>query len=483
MTARAFDAVVIGAGLSGLAAACYLAKEGKRVLVAEARNKIGGACESAALGEGFTVPIGAHALHALDPRMVKELKLAKRGLKFTTRDMALVGLGTGGRHVVIGRDIHDTVRNIAVHSKADAQAWPAFHDTLFALARAMRPLWWEASAPKPLSREMAEELERLKRVSAAAWLDSWFESDVLKATLAFDALSPFEPGSALTLVWRAAQEMCGLQSAVAWPTGGPAAVADALATVAKAAGVDIQTGAEVARIQLHDEAVAGVELASGGTVSAPLVLSSLPRRETLRRLAPSGAAGFETLATLPAQSAVGAAKVLFTLKSLPPFNGMSVPGTARFILADRPEVYAAAWSAARAGRLPDELTVEFVIPTHAEPSLAPLGQHILSAWVRPVPCVMDAAMKTALAAKLLSALDAHASGLARAVAATQVLSPDDIAKRYGHAEDGGADRLLNGNERIMTPIAGLYLCGAEPVAAPSGRAGRLAAALALGASR
>jgi phytoene dehydrogenase-like protein len=301
MTARAFDAVVIGAGISGLAAACYLAKAGKRVLVAEARNKIGGACESAPLGEGFNVPLGVHALHALDPRMVKELKLAKRGLKFAVRDMALVGLGSGGRHVVISRDVHDTVRNIAVHSKADAQAWPEFHGALFTLARAMRPLWWEAAPQKPLSREMADKLETLKRISAAAWLDSWFESDVLKATLAFDALggglSPFEPGSALALVWRAAQEMCGLQGAVAWPTGGPATVADVLATVAKASGVDIQTGAEVARIQLHDEAVAGVELASGGTVSAALVLSSLPRRETLRRLVPSGAAGFETLAS------------------------------------------------------------------------------------------------------------------------------------------------------------------------------------------
>jgi phytoene dehydrogenase-like protein len=492
MSARSFDAVVIGAGVSSLAAAATLAKTGKRVLVVEARNKLGGLCESAPFGEGFQVPIAAHTLYALDPRLVKDMKLAKHGLKFAVRDMALVGLRSGGKHVVITRDVHETARNIAIHSQADAEAWPRYREELFALARALRPRWWEIAPAKALKQAEREMLERLKRVSAAAWLDSWFESDALKATLAFDAadgLSPFEPGSALLLLWRAVQEMSGLQGAVAVPVGGPGALATALAQSAKARGVEIQTGASVARILVQDDIAAGVMLASGETVTASLVFSSLSRRRTLCGLAPSGAAGLETAAALYAERpATAQAKVLLTLTAPPSFNGIAVPNTARFILADKLDSYAAASHAARAGKLPDELTVEFVVPSAAEPALAPPGQHIVSALVRPVPSATATdwdAMKIQLAAKVVAALESHSAGLARHVGAVQVLSPVDIAERTGAREEGLDDtRLLSDwNTRTMTPIPGLYLCGAEPVGAVSGRAGRIAASLALGARR
>jgi len=491
MSARAYDAVVIGAGVNGLVAASYLAKAGRRVLVVEARNKLGGLCETAPLGEGFSVPLAAHALYALDPRMVKELKLARHGLKFAVRDMPLVGLRPGGKHIVIERDVHATVRNIAIHSKADAQAWPRFRRELFALARALRPHWREAAPAKPLAHAAREELERLKRVSAAAWLESRFESNALKATLAFDStaghISPFEPGSALLLVWRAAQEMCGLQGAAAIPLGGPGALVLSLVEAAKASGVEIQTGASVAKLLLQDGRAAGVILASGETVAAHLLLSGLSRRRTLCDLAPTGSAGLETVATLCGERAtLGQAKVVLALNALPAFNGIAVPQTARFILADRLESFAAAGYAARAGQLPDELIVEFVVPSAADPALAPPGQHILSALVRPVPSAAAEgwdAMKVQLAARAVAALESHAGGLARHVGSVRVLGPADLADRYGYDDEGFDDaRMLSDwNTRTMTPLGGLFLCGAsaEPVGAVSGSAGRIAAALAL----
>lgn len=486
MNTRNWDAVVIGAGIDGLTAAAYLARAGKRVVIVEARNRLGGLCETITFHEGFSAPAAAHTLYALDPRVVKELKLAKHGLVFAVRDMALAGLRGAGKHLLIGRDVHATVRNIAVHSQADAAAWPRFRQELFALARAMRPLWWEASPAKALAAADSGKLDRLKRLSAAAWLDSWFESDALKAVLAFDAiadgLTPFEPGSALPLLWRAAQEMCGLQGAVAAPVGGPGALTSALSEAVRALGVEIQTGAQAAALTIDGGSVAGATLATGETLAAGMVLSSLSRRQTLCGLAPAGTAGIEmafALGRTPPRMAQ--AKVLLALSALPAFSGVAMPRQSRFILADRLETYAAACSAAQAGRLPDELTIEFVVPSAADPALAPPGQHIVSALVRPVPVAGWDAMKAPLAARVVAALEPHAGGLARHVVAAQVLTPADAALGSDD-EPGGAGRMLSDwNARVTTPIDGLFLCGAaaEPLSAVSGRAGRIAAGIAL----
>jgi phytoene dehydrogenase-like protein len=466
------DALVIGGGASGLTAAAYLARAGKRVIVAEARNRLGGRCDSSTPLDGFTAPL-THTLYALDPRLVKELKL---NLKFAVRDMALVGLRPDGKHIVLDRD--HAARSIAVHSKADAKAWPHYRRELYSLARQMRSFWWEDGSLSVTH----ERLEKFRRLSAVAYLDTWFESDVLKATLAFDAtqggLSPFEPGSALTLLWRASQEMCGMQGAVASLTGGPQTLVQALAEAAQAAGAEIRTGASVNRILVAGGAAAGAELASGETIAARIVMSSLSRRRTLNGFLPTATAGFAAAYAMDrAAPQTGTAKVSLALTALPVFGGVATPRTGRFILTDRMEVYAAAHAAARAGQLPDEIAIEFVIPTSADPSLAPIGQQMVCALVRPVPVAMTDEMKTQLLVKVAAALARHAQGMH--VAASEVLTPQDIASTYA-ADDERPNVLASWNERLHTPIAGLMLCGEDAV---SGRAARIAAMMAAGAGK
>jgi phytoene dehydrogenase-like protein len=461
MSAR-YGAIVIGGGLNGLVAATYLAKAGHKVLLLEAEESLGGACRATTALTGVRASLGGHVLTALDPRLAKDIGL--RGLKFVVRDLPTVALRQDGHHLVLGRDTHAAARAIAAQSPADADAYRRMHSDVFLLGRAMRPRWWDG-----LSDTFSDALfSRLKATSAASFLSN-FESEPLKAALAFDAGMPFQSGSALALVWRAAQEMCGLQGAMAVPLGGLPAMVEMLITAAQGAGVEIRTEARVAKI-LADSTIAGVTLDSGEEVFGRVILSSLSRRETLLDLAPTGSAGLsETRRLRRSASRTGEASILFLLNAAPDYG---IPN-ARFILADRLDTYAATEIAARDGKLPDELQIEAVVPTATDQSLAPTGQHLLSVRVQGLPLKAEGG-SAELIKRVTAALERHTPHLRERIIGLDVRLP------YAQEPFSSVRLASSYAERIVTPIEGLFLCGmgVEPVNAISGRAGRLAAGIA-----
>jgi phytoene dehydrogenase-like protein len=339
----------------------------------------------------------------------------------------------------------------------------------------------------------AELLDDLSRLSAAAYLDRWFENDVLKAALAFDVfpsgLSPHEQGSALVLIWRYAQASCGRQAAVSQLRGGPGALGSALETAAREAGAELRGSAPVSSIIVKKRRAIGVTLAGGEIIAASAVLSDLDSRETLLGLVPAEAIGFGTAASVPAPSKVAAAQIMLALSGPPPFAGLDrCDLNARLVIAERPEIAAEAKGAALAGLLPDELVIEAMIPTASDPSVAPAGSHVLSVVIPYMPAFIAGgweAKREALRKRALAALESFAPGLKERILAHAVVTPDDMRERFGMAvavSSSPVFRLLATYEaRIRTSIAGLYLCGpsAEPLSELSGRAGRLAAALAL----
>jgi phytoene dehydrogenase-like protein len=486
---EAYDAVVIGAGVNGLAAATYLATAGRKVLVTEARSAPGGLCDNGTFGTDTRYSRAAHALYTLDPRVVKELRLARHGLAFTVRDMPLVGLRPDGKHLTITRDVFGSARNIAIQSEADAQTWTRFRREWYALAYKMRALWWWTDPPGRDVILQDDRIASVARLGSAAWLDFWFESEALKATLAFDAhgQSPLAAGSALLLIWRAAQEMCGLQGAVALPRGGMTSVSAAFVAAAKTAGVDMRTGARVTDILVDDGGdTRGVLLESGEPVAAPLVLSSLSRGRTLSLPSPRSATGFAEKAAFDRRMpGTSVARVTLALDVMPEMSGSKVPATARFIVVERIESLAAAHASAYAGRLPQELTMEVILPAASDPA----GKCLISVLVGPVPAHVEGGwrgLKADLAARVIAALAHYLPGIGRHLVGADIMSPDDARDIYG-ADDafGGAidvQRLLSGwRARVTTPVRGLVLCGpsADPVGAVSGRAGRMAATYAL----
>jgi phytoene dehydrogenase-like protein len=417
-------------------------------------------------------------LRALDPRLVKELKLAKRGLKFSSRDLALAVPRAGGQPALVSRDRHATARSLAALSPADAAAFAAWRSELYALARALRPAWWDgaslAETAAGLKSAQRDLLERLGVTSAACFLAATFESDALKAALAFDVaacgFAPSEPGSALALLWSTSQEMCGLQGAVAIPRGGLGGVVQALNQAAEAAGVELRTGATVSRLTIAGGRLAGVELAAGEQIEAPLVLSTLSRRRTLEGLAPTALIGLGAAQALSrAIMETGSVTLVFGLNRAPDFAG----GLAnrRIVIAERLETYETAFTAARLGQMPQEPVLELILPP-AEGAAEQLASRLmLCVRVWPVP-IGDAFDRDVVVETVTAMIARRAPGFA--AASCDVLPP--------HAAAPSVARLSASAEaRVATPIPGLFLCGGEAEAADaiSGRAARQAAHSAL----
>jgi len=492
----AYDVVVVGGGHNGLVAATYLARGGRRVAVLEARSTLGGPATTEEVRPGFRAPI-ASLVGLMRPEIIRELNLARHGLQFVPFEPAVTSVGEDGRVLRLYNDPAQSAQEIAKFSAKDAESYVKFHDFLVRVAQTLDPLLLRtppdglnmsrgelvyfgrlALRARKLGKWTMGQALRFPQMALRLSLAEWFETELLKATLAVDALigrwaGPWSPGTSFGLLQRFWPAVHG--GVWAFVRGGTSALVDGLAAAARAAGVTIRTDAPVARILTQDGRTTGVQLVSGETVNAAVVASSADAKRTLLKLIDPSELELDVQRKIRhMRSTGGLAKINLALSSLPALKGGDGTPAPRIRFGPTLEYLERAYDDAKYGRVSAEPYVDAVVPTVVDPSLAPPGQHVMSIVAQFAPYALKRGTwkdeKDKFADKVVDRLDALMPGLRRAVLARQVYTPVDLEEKYGlsgghiyHGEMGTDQQMfmrpIPGMGRYRTPIAGLYLCG------------------------
>ncbi len=441
------DIVIVGGGHNALTAAFYLAKAGRKPLLLERRPVVGGCATSEEFAPGYRGATLAHALGPLRPSIVRDMQLERRGVKFVRPDPRLVAVVPDGRALVFSTDPGRTAEAIRPFSAKDAARYPEFCLAMARIGEFLSDLI--DMTPPSIDSPSAGEL--------------W---DLLKTGRKF-------------------------------PAGGPGAVTRAMAEAARKAGAEIRTGAEVRQILVKDGVAAGVLMADGSEIPATTVVSSAdPKRTFLRLIDPIELEpGFITrMRNYRVPGTV--AKINFALRGLPAFRGLS--GDAAASLRGRVHVgpgidyLERAFDASKYGESSAAPYLDIAFPSIADPSIAPVGHHVMSVHMQYVPYTRRAGswngQEDVLAEAALRALENYAPGVSALVEHRQVITPLALEQVYGltggHIYHGelALDQLFTmrptlGWADYGTPIDGLYLCGSgtHPGNGLTGASGRNAA--------
>lgn len=526
-----YDCIIIGAGHNGLVCANYLAAAGWKVLVVERRPVVGGACVTEEPWPGYKVSTAAYVVSLLLPEIERDLELARHGYRVLPRNPSSFTPLENGQYLLLGRDTEFNRKEIAKFSTKDAEAFPRYEALLEHIAEVLEPAlsdtppdvlplpkswrriswgkrirdlrrgWRMYRAMKKLGNDLPEAIEILTG-PARTILDRWFESDVLKATLATDAIiGTFQPisapGTAYVLLHHVMGSAGGARGVWGYVEGGMGRLTNAMAKAARERGVEIRVNAPVEEIQVTGGQVTGVRLTGGEVIHARTVASNLDAHLTFEKLLRAE--------TLPEtfRRAVGridyssaSMKINLAVRELPNFtclpNSNSEPqphhrGTIH--IGATLDYLERAYDDAKYGKASERPVVEMTIPSAVDNTLSPKGHHVISLFVQYAPYQLKQGnwddIKEAFADRCLGEIARYAPNVPASVIHRQVLSPVDLERTFGLT--GGnifqgampihqlySLRPVAGWSDYRTPIKGLYLCGsaAHPGGGVMGACGR-----------
>ncbi len=456
------DAIIVGAGHNGLVAACYLARAGLEVLVLERQPYIGGAAVSRRLYEDFTYSNCSYVCSLLRPEIIRTLELPKYGLQVIPYEGGCTMM-QGGGHLAL-YDNHDALRReIARHSKRDAEAYDRYSRDVMRQCKFIKPLLMR-EPPDPTSfkpRDLKELLYLGKRfhglgeermydtlrfwtMSAADFLDEYFESEIVKAHFAGSsiigtALGPRSPGSAYVLLHHYMGDIDDTVGAWGFARGGMGAITKALGASFEGSGGAIRSAAPVAQILVRNGRASGVALADGEEIHAPLVISNLDVRRTF-------------LDTMDAKDLPDE-----FLRQVKNFKIRGSSGKLNIALDGLPRF------------------LDMLIPSQIDPTMVPDGKHYMSVFVQYCPYELadgpwDAAKRTAFGDTVINTIARHSPNFKELILHAEIRTPWDIENEVGLTEGNifqgelTMDQLLfnrpvPGYAQYRAPVRGVYMCG------------------------
>jgi phytoene dehydrogenase-like protein len=523
-----YDAIVIGGGHNGLAHAAYLARAGRRVLVLERRHVLGGAAVTEEVFPGFRFSVCSYVVSLLRPQIIGELDLRRHGLEVLPLDGTFTPMSNGDSLWRV--DDHDrTRRELARHSRRDAAAYDAYGAAMVEMARFVKPMLDER-APDPFSlrpRDLAglarlgrrfqalpaearHRFVQLMTMSAADFLDQWFETDVLKATMSASGiigtfLGVRSPGTAYVLLHHYMGEIDGVFRSWGFARGGTGAISSAIAAAAVEAGAEIRTHTAVHRILTRDGRATGVVLDNGDEIAADIVSSSVDPRLTFLKFLDEAALPEDFVREVRRFKFRGSSgKVNLALDALPEFSCLPGDGAhLRGAISISPSLdyMQRAYDEAKYGRYSRRPYLDVVIPSLSDPTLAPPGKHVMSCFVQYAPYDLEEtggwdAHRETFGDSVIDTLAEFAPNIRQIVSHRQVVTPLDLEREWSLSEGNifqgelSLEQLLflrpvPGWAQYRTPVRNLFMCGsaAHPGGGIMGAPGRNAALEILGSRR
>jgi phytoene dehydrogenase-like protein len=515
-----YDVIVIGGGHNGLVNAAYLAKAGKKVLVLERRYVLGGAAVTEEVFPGFKFSVCSYVVSLLRPEIIRDLDLPRHGLEILPLDGTFTPMPNGD-YLWRVNDHGKTHREIARHSKLDAEAYDEFGKAMQAMCRFVKPIL-SMVPPDPATLNPRELMKllfigrrfqgmtsedkynqvQLMTMSAIDFLDQWFETDVLKATMSASGiigtfLGVRSPGTAYVLLHHYMGEIDGAFRSWGFSRGGTGAISNAIADAAREAGVEIRTEAPISKIIIKDGKARGVVLKNGDEIYANIVSSSIDPRQTFINLMDPGNVPDEFVEEIRRYKFRGSSgKVNLALDGLPNFTCMPGPGAhlrGAMSISPSVEYMERAYDDAKYGNFSRRPYIDMVIPTLTDPSVAPPGKHIMSCFVQYAPYKLRPGLnwddqKEAFGNNVIDTISEYAPNIKDIILHKQVVTPLDLEREFGLTEGNIFQgelsleqlfflRPVPGWAQYRTPVKNLYMCGSatHPGGGIMGANGRLAA--------
>jgi phytoene dehydrogenase-like protein len=517
--AKKYDVIVIGGGHNGLVNAAYLARAGKRVLVLERRHVLGGAAVTEEIFPGFKYSVCSYVVSLLRPEIIRELDLPRHGLEILPLDGTFTPMQNGD-YLWRVNDHAKTRREIARHSKLDAEAYDEYGKAMIEMAHFVKPIM-NMTPPDPASLNPKGLLEllgmgrrfqklslddkynqvQLMTMSAVDFLDQWFETDVLKATMSASGiigtfLGVRSPGTAYVLLHHYMGEIDGAFRSWGLSRGGTGAISNAIGDAAREAGAEIRTEASIAKIILKNGQAKGVVLENGDEIYANIVSSSVDPRLTFMRMVGEEHLPGDFVDDIKRYKFRGSSgKVNLALDALPDFKCMPGPGPhLRGAVSFSPSVeyMERAYDDAKYGRYSRRPYIDMVIPTLTDPSLAPPGKHVMSCFVQYAPYNLKEGSwddkREDFGDTVIDTIAEQAPNIRDIILHRQVLTPLDLERDFGLSEGNIFQGELTleqlfflrpapGWAQYRSPIRNLYMCGSatHPGGGIMGASGRNAA--------